>query len=112
MEFVLSKAGMYLGTVVLTHDAKLLDRNSELFSKLSLNGSKCHKIFKPSMSFTKVAVFLDVCEAEKNTSARSQTNFNCQECWMASPNLWVYFITLTLTPFRRQVTRYVLSSGL
>jgi len=48
MEHALSKASVARGLVVLTKDARLFGKNSNLPNKLSFNGDAYRRMFKPS----------------------------------------------------------------
>lgn len=73
IEWVLSKAGLCSGHVVLTRDLKLSGEHSDLPAKLSFNGAKCRKMFQPSTISTLDARWKDVCEAEHNNTNQGQT---------------------------------------
>ena len=68
MEHALSKVGLAGGSVVLTKDAKLFGKNSDLPSKLSFNGNRCRKLFKPSSWSQLDNVWKDICNAERNNT--------------------------------------------
>jgi hypothetical protein len=91
MEWVLSKAGLCAGAVVLTKDSKLSGDSSDLPSRLSFSGAKCRKMFEPSTWSDVDAVWKDICEAERNNTNHGQSKRERQEVWAAFTDLLPYF---------------------
>ena len=103
MEHALSKANLYSGVVVLTHDAKLSGQSSDLPAKISFNGAKCRKMFETSTMSNFDAARKDICEAERNNSDQGRSKQQRQEVWKAFIEQLPYIQYMT-KPSKKQRT--------